>query len=170
MRPERCRRGTEISRSLVDHSNRQARSIVATYNYTDKAGERLYQVVRTDPKGFFQRCPDGHGGWINKKGERQVLYHLREVLEASIVFVVEGEKDVETLRSHGFVATTNAGGAKALWLPAYTDSLQGREVILIPDQDPPGRQRVLTIARALLGQVARVSGSVPRASGFVQTA
>ena len=29
-----------------------------------------------------------------------------------IVFVVEGEKDVETLRSHGFLATTNAGGAR----------------------------------------------------------
>jgi hypothetical protein len=38
---------------------------------------------------------------------------LPEVLEAPIVFVVEGEKDVETLREHGFIATTNAGGAKA---------------------------------------------------------
>jgi hypothetical protein len=37
-----------------------------------------------------------------------VLYHLREVIDAAIVFVVEGEKDVETLREHGFVATTNA--------------------------------------------------------------
>jgi DNA primase len=88
--------------------------------------------------------------------ERQVPYHLREVLEASIVFVVEGEKDAETLRSYGFVATTNAGGAKAPWLPEYTDSLRGREVILLPDHDPPGRQRVLTIARTLLGHAARL--------------
>jgi len=88
--------------------------------------------------------------------ERQVPYHLREVLEASIVFVVEGEKDAETLRSYGFVATTNAGGAKAPWLLEYTDSLRGREVILLPDHDPPGRQRVLTIARTLLGHAARL--------------
>ena len=130
--------------------------ITATYDYTDETGQLLYQVVRTDPKGFFQRRPDGCGGWINKKGERQVLYRMREVLEAPIVFVVEGEKDAETLRDQGFVATTNAGGAKAPWLPQFTEALRGREVILIPDNDPPGRQRVLTIARALLGHAARI--------------
>ncbi len=130
--------------------------IVATYDYTDERGELLYQTVRYEPKGFCQRRPDAQGGWIWKKGPRQVLYHLPEVLEAAIVFVVEGEKDVETLRSHGFVATTNAGGAKAPWLPVFTASLRGREVILIPDNDGPGRARVLTIARALLGKAARL--------------
>src|SRR6185312_8947072 len=78
------------------------RKIVATYDYTDEAGQLLYQVVRTEPKGFFQRRPDGDGGWINRKCKRQVLFHLPEVVEAPIVFVAEGEKDVETLRSQGF--------------------------------------------------------------------
>jgi 5S rRNA maturation endonuclease (ribonuclease M5) len=71
--------------------------------------------------------------------------------------LVEGEKDVDTLRGHGFVATTNAGGAKAPWLSDFTESLRGREVILIPDNDEPGRARVLTIARALLGKAARLA-------------
>jgi DNA primase len=79
------------------------------------------------------------------------------VLANSIIFVVEGEKDVETLRSYGFTATTNAGGAPAAWLPSYTDVLHGREVILIPDADLPGRRRVLTIARALLHDVVSLS-------------
>ncbi len=130
--------------------------IVATYDYSDETGELLYQIVRREPKGFFQRRPDRYGGWINKKGERQVLYHLREVLEAPIVFVAEGEKDAETLRSYGFVATTNAGGAKAPWLPQYSEALADREVILIPDNDKPGRERAARIARALLGRVARL--------------
>jgi putative DNA primase/helicase len=81
---------------------------------------------------------------------------LPEVLEAAIVFVVEGERDVETLREHGFVATTNAGGAKATWLPQFTEALRGREIIIVPDADTPGRQRALTIARALLRKVARL--------------
>jgi putative DNA primase/helicase len=134
----------------------QGRVIVATYDYRDEAGQLLYQVVRYDPKDFRQRRPDGCGGWIWKKGPHQVLYHLSEVLEASIVFVVEGERDAETLREHGFVATTNAGGAKAPWCPGFTESLREREVILIPDNDEPGRARVLTIARALLGKAARL--------------
>jgi DNA primase len=132
------------------------RRIVAEYDYTDEAGKRLYQVVRTEPKGFFQRRPDGKGGWINRKSPRQVLYHIPEVLEAPIVFVCEGEKDAETLREHGFVATTNAGGAEAAWLPGYTDALRGREVILLPDRDRPGRERVARIARKLIGNVARL--------------
>jgi putative DNA primase/helicase len=134
----------------------QGQRIVAEYNYTDETGTLLYQVLRTEPKGFFQRRPDGRGGWINQKGERQVLYRLREVLEAPIVFVVEGEKDVETIRSHGFVATTNAGGASAQWLPQYTGSLRGREVIIIPDNDQPGWKRAAIIARALFGVAAKI--------------
>jgi putative DNA primase/helicase len=130
--------------------------IVAEYNYTDEHGELLYQVTRHNPKDFRQRYPDGRGGWIWKKHPHQVLYHLPEVTEAAIVFVVEGEKDCETLRSHGFTGTTNAGGAKAAWAPEFTAALAGREVILIPDNDEPGRRRVLTIARALLGKVARL--------------
>ena len=130
--------------------------IVAEYDYTDEHGNLLYQVVRYQPKDFKQRRPDGYGGWTWRKGARQVLYHLPEVLEAPIVFVVEGERDVETLRDYGFVATTNAGGAKAHWAPHFTEALRGREVILIPDNDAPGRKRVLNIARALLGQVARL--------------
>jgi putative DNA primase/helicase len=132
------------------------RIIIEIYDYRDETGALLYQVCRTEPKGFFQRRPSGHGSWINKKSPRQVLYRLPEVLEAPIVFVVEGEKDAETLRAHGFVATTNAGGAKAPWSPEYTAALRGREVILIPDNDPPGQERVVRIARALVGKVARL--------------
>ena len=139
-----------------EHERGHDRVIIATYDYRDEIGRLLYQVVRTEPKGFFQRRPDGYGGWIKRKGPRQVLYRLTEVLEAPIVFCVEGERDVETLRDYGFVATTNAGGAEAPWLPQYTEALRGREVILIPDNDMPGRKRVARIARALLGNVERL--------------
>ncbi len=132
------------------------RKITVIYDYTDEAGHLLYQVLRTEPKGFFQRRPDCDGGWINKKSKRQVLYHLPEVVEAPIVFVVEGEKDVETLRGQGFVATTNAGGSEASWLPEFTEALGGREVILVPDNDRPGRERAARIARALFGHVTRL--------------
>lgn len=143
-------------RGVWPDNDAQTRSeIVAAYDYTDAAGKLLYQVIRFVPKGFAQRRPNG-AGWTWRKHPEQVLYRLREVLEAPIVFVAEGEKDVETLREYGFVATTNAGGANAPWLPAYTEALRGREVILIPDADPPGRARVARFASALLGNVARL--------------
>jgi len=130
--------------------------VTATYDYRDERDELLYQILRYTPKNFRQRRPDGAGGWIWRKHPRQVLYRLREVIEAPIVFVVEGEKDVESLRSHGFVATTNAGGANAPWLDYYTQLLAGREVVIIPDNDTPGWRRATDIARALLGAAARI--------------
>jgi putative DNA primase/helicase len=131
--------------------------LINTYDYVDEQGCLLYQVCRFVPKTFRPRRPDGQGKWRWGYGDvRRVLYRLPEVLEAPIVFVVEGERDVETLRKHGFAATTNAGGANARWEPEYTKALAGREVILIPDNDAPGRKRVLNIARALLGQVSRL--------------
>jgi len=128
------------------------------YDYTDEAGELLYQIVRKkNPKGFSQRYPDGRGGWVWRKHPRQVLYHLPEVLEAPIIFYVEGERDTETLRSWGFVATTAAGGVNQPWLPEFTEFLHDREVIILPDNDAPGRQRALSVARALLGKVAKLT-------------
>lgn len=130
--------------------------IVDTYNYLDEHGNLAYQIVRYEPKGFKQRYPDGNGGWIWRKAPHQVLYRLPEVLANPIIFVVEGEKDANALEENGFVATTNAGGANAPWLPQYTEALTGKEVNLIPDNDTPGRQRVLRIARALRGKAAKL--------------
>ena len=130
--------------------------IVATYDYTDERGTLLYQVIRKEPKAFLQRYPDGRGEWVWKKYPNQVLYRLPEVMEAPIVFITEGERDVETLREQGFVATTNAGGAKAPWLPQFTKALQSRECIIIPDNDGPGWKRAADISRALLGTAARL--------------
>jgi putative DNA primase/helicase len=132
--------------------------VVSAYDYTDAAGNLLYQVVRTEPKGFFQRIPNGAGRWINRgpKAETKVLYHLPELLGSPIIFLPEGERDVESLRSHGFTASCEAGGASSPWLPQYTEALRGREVDIIPDNDAVGWERATRIARALLGSAARI--------------
>ena len=87
--------------------------IVTAYDYTDKDGQLLFQVCRTEPKDFRQRQPDGKGGWIwDLKGIERVLYRLPEVLKAKEVLIVEGEKDVDNLAILGFTATTCPMGAK----------------------------------------------------------
>src|SRR5580693_393734 len=88
--------------------------IVATYDYTDEAGQLLYQAVRMDPKDFRQRRPNGNGGWVWKlKGVRPVLYRLPAVLRrgTETVFVCEGEKDVHAIEGLGLLATCNPLGA-----------------------------------------------------------
>jgi hypothetical protein len=136
------------------------REIAATYDYQDEAGCLLFQVVRfANPKGFAQRRPDGKGGWIwDLRGVSRVLYRLPELVSldsSETVFVVEGEKDTDNLRDLGLVTTTCPGGA-GKWRPAYANVLRGRPVVILPDNDDPGREHACKVARSLAGTAASV--------------
>lgn len=125
--------------------------IVETYDYTDAEGNLIFQAVRFEPKDFRQRRPDGNGGWIwDLKGVEPVLYRLPEVIKAESVVIVEGEKDVHNLLKIGFIATSAPMGAEK-WRDSYNQYLEGKEVILIPDNDEPGRKHVQQIAKSLHG-------------------
>jgi len=115
--------------------------IVARYRYDDENGAMLFEVVRFEPKTFRQRRPDGNDGWIwNLHGVRIVPYRLVELNEAlameRLVFVPEGEKDVENLISRGAPATCNPGGA-GKWPRCNIDEyFRGAIVVIIADHDP----------------------------------
>lgn len=135
-----------------------SRRIVATYDYRDEQGNLLYQSVRYEPKGFIQRRPEGAGWNYKLNGARRVPYRLPELLSADphmTVFVVEGEKDTDRLVSLGLVATTNAGGA-GKWREDYNDFLRGRAVVIISDNDDPGRKHTESIAGSLRGVASTV--------------
>lgn len=89
------------------------------------------------------------------------LYRRDEVMKAKkpgatgVVYLVEGEKDCETLRSWGYVATTNAGGAK-FWQDSFDQDLAGLDVIICNDNDDAGRQRASMRAATLKGKAKRV--------------
>ncbi len=127
--------------------------IAETYGYTDEHGNLLFEVVRLEPKSFRQRRPDGKGGWIwSLNGTRRVLYRLPEVLSAESVLVLEGEKDVESARSLGLVATCNPGGA-GKWREEYSESLRGKRIAIIADADEAGRKHAQQVATSLYGKV-----------------
>lgn len=74
------------------------------------------------------------------------LYRREEVLAAVrdglVIFLVEGEKDVETLRAWGYTATTNQGGAKN-WHDNLNADFKGAHVIICSDNDSAGQSRTL---------------------------
>lgn len=137
---------------LFINSRPQAPKIVKTYDYTDETGQPLFQVCRLEPKSFRQRHKDGAGNWAwSMKGVRRVLYHLHDIIKASEVIFVEGEKDCDNLWDCGLVATTSPGGSNA-WKDEYAETLIGRKVILIPDNDDAGRAFMREIAYSLMGK------------------
>jgi len=134
--------------------------IIATYGYKDADGRLLFQVCRTADKRFFQRRPDGKGGWLNGLGGvKPVLYRLPELLKAvqrgETVFIPEGEKDVDNLVRLGLAATCNPMGA-GKWRDHYSNWLKGAKVVILPDNDEPGRKHAQQVAQSLYGKAASV--------------
>ena len=88
-----------------------------------------------------------------------MLYRLPELIEGvadkKIIFVVEGERDANSLHQLGVTATTCPMGA-GKWNVSYSEVLRGTDVILLPDNDAAGRQHVQTVAASLHGIAKRI--------------
>ena len=161
-------------------STAAGQKIVKQYDYRDESGNLLFQCVRTDPKGFRQRRPNPafdstkppsneNPPWLWSLGDvRRVLYRLPELLKTwadrpkKLVCVVEGEKDADLLMAAGILATTCPMGA-GKWADEYTETLRGRFVVVVPDEDPvneagysPGLRHAYDVARRLAGVAAEV--------------
>jgi hypothetical protein len=133
-----------------------------TFDYTNETGERLFQVLKFEPlnapKQFRQRTGPDQEKW-SIKGVRIVPYRLPELSEdiadEKTIFVVEGEKDVNTLRDHGVAATCNPMGA-GKWWPDFNSILRGANVVICGDNDQPGRDHVALVAKNLHGAECRL--------------
>ena len=120
-----------------------------TYDYQDVDGNVIYQVGRFALEGggktFKQRAPDGKGGWYYTLStvKERVLYNLPALIKAiargETVYVVEGERDVQTLALMGAIGTTCMGGASAKWNVAWAQYFANANVVVLADYDDVGR-------------------------------
>jgi RecA-family ATPase len=144
-----------IARALTAALEAQTRTLkrgvlVASYDYTDERGALLYQVWRFKPKDFSVRQRDGNGKWKSDIGKQRVLYRWPELLAYpdATVFFCEGEKDADNVAALGYCATTVAGGK---WTPDCVKALAGRDVLIMQDNDEPGRKKAQRAASLLYG-------------------
>lgn len=118
------------------------------YDYVDTLG----QVVRTVSRGY---------DLAGRKTFRQsgivggpILYRLPElaaaVAEAQPVYLVEGEKDADTLAGLGLAATSGAQGATNFHL-VDVGPLAGAHVVAVVDQDDAGTKWAETVRAKLDG-------------------
>ena len=134
--------------------------LIQTYEYVDEQGKHLFEVCRfAHPKRFLQRVKQG-SGWSWKLGDtRRVLYRLPElvagVAAGRLIMIPEGEKDADELARRRFVATCNSGGA-GKWRREHSESLRGARVVILPDNDQPGREHAQAVAQALDGIASEI--------------
>ncbi|NUO10027.1 MAG: DUF3987 domain-containing protein [Candidatus Brocadia sp.] len=136
--------------------------VVATFEYKDTDGKTLYVKERIEPgrngrpKEFIFKHQEGDQ-WALGRGCNPVLYNLSLVAESKQCIVVEGEAKADLLVSWGFVATCLDSGANSPWKDEYTKALEDKdEVVIISDNDGPGKQYATKIANALFGKVKSI--------------
>lgn len=87
-------------------------------------------------------------------GVPHMLYRLAELMDeraqedARTVFIVEGEKDSDTLAEWGMLGITNSGGAKH-WSAHHAEMFRGMDVVILLDNDQAGRSRGHLIGASL---------------------
>ena len=133
--------GLELS-DLFDGEPDQEHAVpIKSYVYRGTNGDPRFIVDRYWPKTFRQRRPGAEvGDRTGIGGTDPILYRAPEVWQAMraaacTVYLVDGEKDVETAERHGLIATCPPGFGKR-WRSSYTSFLRhAGKVVIVADQD-----------------------------------
>ena len=135
--------------------------IIAEYPYYAEDGRYLYSKIRFEGGKIDGKLIRYY--YVDKyldKAEtititEKTLYNLRNFQKlrhkAQFTYIVEGEKDCETLKKlgHGFGCVTTAGGASD-WKEEYAPYFKGLNVIILRDNDEAGIKNAEVIERSLL--------------------
>ena len=118
-------------------------------------------------EGTYYKLPSGH--WSKKKRDgaesidllacETILYNLKGVEEARAtntpVIIVEGEKDVDSLKALGIIAACNCGGG-GNWTESELQTLSGLDVVVFADNDLPNEKGIskgLKVAEEVCGRL-----------------
>ena len=135
--------------------------IEKTYPYRDEEGNVKFVIGRFvdgDGNKTFKVASCDQNGKLNDwglGGQEPILYNLPELIKSSgMVFIVEGEKDVDRLTEIGLTATTNPFGA-GKWRDEFGQYLIDRDVVIIPDNDKVGKEHAMTVFKNLSNKADR---------------
>lgn len=148
--------------------SREKRKIEAVYNYVSINGEYAYTKIRLEGKKMLfgmlndERFEYGLKG--RSKKEFNAIFgsipRIKEAIERNEpIFIPEGEKDVNTLIKKGYAAFS-CGGAND-WNKNVSELCNGAEVIILADNDDPGKKLAATIEKDLKGISKSVKIIVP---------
>ena len=131
-----------ITPSFENDKPTKKKKIVATYDYINEKGEIINTKVRLEYKDFYWK--------IKAKNQKEPLplFNLQSVLENDLIFLVEGEKDVLSLKALGYCATNLKEGLSAENAEKY---LSGKRIIVLPDNDKAGAKYARESAEILIG-------------------
>ena len=149
--------------------SREQRQIEAVYEYVDLSGRYAFTRLRLSGKKFLYGIMEGERFQYGLKGKSRKdipaiycksLRGLRKAVEdGTRVFYAEGEKDVDSLNSRGLIGVTC--GASGDWNTKCSEIFRGADVVVLADNDAPGKKSARAIEEDLRGVVKSVKVVVP---------
>lgn len=127
--------------------------------YPDPDGKPLLKKLVFRRSDGSKECPWQrweNGKWIWGRGKIEPPLYMGADRLPEGVFLVEGEKDVETLKALGIAAVSFPDGAKSKWRTEYGDILKGHKVFIVQDNDETGKEFAKMLASNLYGLAASV--------------
>ena len=121
----------------------------AEWSYTDLHGNVIAKKLRYDVNGKKSYLPWDEELKKYKMPKSRPLYNLPGITKSNKVILVEGEKCAQALIDKGICATTAMGGANTDIKKTEWESLKGKDVIIWPDNDVPGKEYAEKIANFL---------------------
>ena len=122
----------------------------AKWDYTNKDGKVIATVFRYDPKGKSKQFrPYDANKKINKAPNSRPLYNLVGITASERIILVEGEKCAQALIDKGICTTTAMFGATAPLDKTDWSPLKGKDIIIWPDNDTPGKTYADRVANFL---------------------
>jgi len=135
--------------ALCDYESRMGQC-ADSWEYRDRDGRLVGVVARWNKaNGDKQYLPVSLSGSAWKQegmAKPRPLYRLPELIQAhGRVYVPEGEKCVEVMRSLGLVATTSPNGSQSAGMADWSVLIGKPEVIVMPDNDDAGEKFVADV-------------------------
>lgn len=137
--------GLTLQDLMAPQNTKPRKSITAVYNYYDANGGKRAEKVRYDDKSFTWRYEDEDGKTIWKKPQGVCLLYNLNILanypKGKPIYIVEGEKDADTLMRLKLPAVCTPDGAgPGKFRAGYVEWFRDRHVIILGDNDEIGRQ------------------------------
>lgn len=127
------------------------------YFYRDvETGAALFKKIRYPNKAFCWYHKEGEAWKSGRGGKSPPLYGAYESKRYNVVYLVEGEKDVDSLACRSFHAVSLPDGAGSKWTGTYADYFKGKRVIIIPDNDAPGKKAAEEAARTIAAAADKI--------------
>lgn len=139
--------------------------VLRTHEYLNKDKNKLgLKTIYKKPDGsktaLWQHY-EGNTLVRGLNGLKMPLYHVYNITDdTKPIFIVEGEKDVETIEQLGFIATTSPNGAGSHWRKDFNECFKDFNVIVLADNDEVGLKYATEIADNLI-DVAKTIKLVP---------